>query len=113
LYSEAGVSAIEKSRFKFDITIGSEDNQDSHSHSGLVIDARRFRNQLAYVNDPRDFKRGTKRQTNAVFEVDHKLGSWTHVFIRTTRNVAPGAEVLADYGDSYWDVLAKLSRDTA
>lgn len=99
--NELGVSAIDKSRFKFDVSL--------RDGTRLVIDSRRYRSHLAYVNDPSDFKSGKHRKANAVFEVDNNLGGWTHVFLRTTAPIAPGEEVLAEYGETYWKVLKKLT----
>lgn len=66
-----------------------------------VIDARPYKKNLArYANDAR----GLTRQKSVVNNSEYsELGD--RVFIKATKNIAAGSEILVGYGKEYWDVI--------
>ncbi len=66
-----------------------------------VIDASRHASALArYANDARGLRR-VKGVTNNAAYTEEGL----RVFIEATKDIAPGAEILVEYGKEYWDVI--------
>lgn len=66
-----------------------------------VIDASRHRTALArYANDARGLQR-VKGLTNNAEYVEIGL----KVFIKSTKDIPAGAEILVAYGKTYWDVI--------
>ncbi|MBC7934162.1 MAG: SET domain-containing protein-lysine N-methyltransferase [Rhizobacter sp.] len=66
-----------------------------------VINASKHKAALArYANDARGLTKIKGLLNNAIYEhVDKK------VFIRSTKNIDPGQEILVAYGKEYWDVI--------
>ena len=66
-----------------------------------VIDARNYKKSKArYANDARGLQRIKGFLNNAVYiEKDGR------VFIESTRDIAPGEEILVNYGKEYWDAI--------
>ena len=63
-----------------------------------VVDAMNDLKALArYVNDAKGMSRVKGLHNNAVYTVKQNK-----VFIKATRNIAAGAEILVDYGKEYW-----------
>ncbi|MER3499032.1 MAG: SET domain-containing protein-lysine N-methyltransferase [Chitinophagaceae bacterium] len=67
----------------------------------LVLDAKPFKKALArYANDANGLHRVPGIKNNATYEVDKG-----HVYIKATKNIQAGSEILVDYGKEYWDVI--------
>lgn len=66
-----------------------------------VIDASRHRSALArYANDAKGLQRVKGLHNNAEYtEIGLKA------YIRSTKDIPAGAEILVDYGKEYWDVI--------
>ena len=66
-----------------------------------VIDARNHKKSKArYANDARGLKRIKGFINNAIYTESHG-----RVFIESTRDIAPGEEILVSYGKEYWDAI--------
>lgn len=66
-----------------------------------VIDARNDKKSKArYANDARGLKRIKGFINNAIY-----IESRGRVFIESTRDIAPGEEILVSYGKEYWDAI--------
>jgi SET domain-containing protein len=66
-----------------------------------VIDAGNYRKALGrYANDSLGLKRIPGTRNNAEY-----LEDGDKVFIRATRDIYPGTEILVSYGKEYWDVI--------
>ena len=66
-----------------------------------VIDARSYKKALArYANDARGLTRVKGVRNNSTYET-----SKGKVYIRATRDIAEGEEILVEYGKEYWDVI--------
>lgn len=74
-----------------------------------VIDARNHKKSKArYANDARGLKRIKGFSNNAAYT---ERGS--RVFIESTKDIAPGEEILVNYGKEYWEAIRhnqKISR---
>lgn len=90
------------------ITTWTEVKQDNASNGYLyymnrnhVIDARNYKKSKArYANDARGLQRVKGFLNNAIYiEKDGR------VFIESTRDIAPGEEILVNYGKEYWDAI--------
>lgn len=44
-----------------------------------------------------------------LFHRQYLYNGWPRIFVKTTRTIGPGEEVLADYGDSYWTHFAGIA----
>ena len=69
-----------------------------------VIDARTYKKALArYANDAKGFNRlkGIVNNSNYVVEKGGR------VFIEAVKNIAPGEEIMVEYGKEYWDIMKK------
>lgn len=68
-----------------------------------VIDASNHKSVLArYVNDARGLTKVKGLNNNSEYVTENK-----RIFIKATRNIPAGAEILVGYGKEYWDVLKK------
>jgi SET domain-containing protein len=66
-----------------------------------VIDARNHKKSKArYANDARGLKRIKGFTNNAVYT---ERGS--QVFIESIKDIAPGEEILVNYGKEYWEAI--------
>lgn len=66
-----------------------------------VIDAGNYtRAKARYANDGRGLKRIPGMLNNAAYVEDGNK-----VYIESTRDIAPGEEILVSYGKEYWDVI--------
>lgn len=66
-----------------------------------VIDASNHKKSKArYANDARGLKRIKGIINNAIYTESHG-----RVFIESTRDIAPGEEILVSYGKEYWDAI--------
>lgn len=66
-----------------------------------VIDASRYRSALArYANDARGLKRVKGIVNNAEY-----LEEGMKVYIKSSKDIPAGAEILVEYGKEYWDVI--------
>jgi uncharacterized protein len=66
-----------------------------------VIDAHKHPKALGrYANDARGLQRQKGINNNADYVVDG-----LKVYIRATRNIPAGSEILVSYGKEYWDVV--------
>jgi hypothetical protein len=66
-----------------------------------VIDAKRTKSALArYANDAKGLGRVKGLNNNAVYYTRGKKA-----YIRATKNIAAGAEILVSYGKEYWDTV--------
>lgn len=70
------------------------------SMANVTIDASKTNSTVArYANDGRNRRRNNAELANADVDGD---GEDDGVFLRTTRNIRAGEEILTDYGDDYW-----------
>ncbi len=68
----------------------------------FVLNAKKFANELAFIND----YRGIGRSANAKPKwVVHK--GLFHLIVVTTCPIRPGEEVLIDYGVGYWEAASR------
>jgi SET domain-containing protein len=67
----------------------------------LVIDARTYLGSKArYANDARGMKKIKGLNNNSIYiEKDDR------VFIRASKDIWPGQEILVDYGKEYWETV--------
>jgi SET domain-containing protein len=66
-----------------------------------VIDAKRTKSALArYANDAQGLSRVKGISNNAVYDVKGKKA-----YIKTTKNIPAGGEILVAYGKEYWDTV--------
>jgi len=66
-----------------------------------VIDAWHFKKAKArYANDAKGLKRIKGITNNANF-----IHDGSRVFLQAKKNIAPGSEILADYGKEYWNAV--------
>lgn len=63
----------------------------------FIIDAKKWANELAFVND----YRGIAQAANVVGATAVHRGCYRPIF-RTLSPIAPGEELLLDYGSGYW-----------
>eukprot|EP01001_Neometanema_parovale_P005675 NODE_2090_length_1514_cov_93.406902_g1989_i0.p1 GENE.NODE_2090_length_1514_cov_93.406902_g1989_i0~~NODE_2090_length_1514_cov_93.406902_g1989_i0.p1 ORF type:complete len:339 (-),score=26.81 NODE_2090_length_1514_cov_93.406902_g1989_i0:114-1130(-) len=72
---------------------------DTGQRSQLIVDASRVGNEARYINDCK----GTGHKSNAQLQTAWiaELGQY-RIVVRSTANIPKGAEILVDYGDSYW-----------
>ena len=71
------------------------------------VDARACGSEGRYANHYKNIAAAA----NATYEIRTEAHSGTRwVELRATRRIAPGEEVLTDYGYSYWDVRARAMR---
>ena len=69
-----------------------------------VINASQNKTMLArYANDARGISRAHGVNNNCVYFNENN-----RIFIKATRDIYPGAEILVGYGKAYWDVIKKL-----
>jgi uncharacterized protein len=70
-----------------------------------VIDALNYRKALArYANDAKGLGKVTGLVNNCKYVEDKG-----RVFMETTKDVVPGAELLISYGKEYWDNVKKFT----
>lgn len=68
-----------------------------------VINAADNKNMLArYANDARGFTKIKGINNNSEYVNENN-----RIFIRATRDIAPGAEILVGYGKKYWETIIK------
>ena len=75
----------------------------------LVSSAFGCGNFLCLANDsagPGDG--GTPRHRSNIQFVEVLVHGWPMVFVLTTENVAPGQELLVEYGEGYWNMVRSL-----
>ena len=66
-----------------------------------VIDARNYKKSKArYANDARGLKRIKGFTNNAIY-----IENGDQVFIESTKDIAPGEEILVSYGKEYWEAI--------
>jgi SET domain-containing protein len=66
-----------------------------------VIDAGNFKSALArYANDARGIARVTGVINNAEY-----IEEGLKVYIKATKDIQPGSEILVEYGKEYWDAI--------
>lgn len=76
-------------------------------HNNLLhVNALRYRNAMAAIND----YRGYGRKGASVFFREVMINSWRHLFVTALEDIKPGEELLADYGQQYWDSKQELKR---
>lgn len=72
-----------------------------------VIDASKRKKSLGrYANDARGMKKIKGIMNNCVYEEEG-----LKVFIKSTKAIPAGSEILVSYGKEYWDVLKKNYAD--
>lgn len=75
---------------------------DAYGVHNITYRGRRYRNKGVYINSAR----GTAHKNNVQFKRIWDLGAHGPaecVEVRTLRRIQPGEELLADYGDGFWD----------
>lgn len=83
-----------------------------NSVENIIIDASHYSNEAVFMNDPRDWatevttSHAADLSCNAVF-VETVVNEWPHMLVFCTKAIGVGAEVLANYGDSYWEGVEK------
>jgi hypothetical protein len=80
----------------------------------LVIDPSLICNELVYMNDYRSEKMdGSRRQNVAFHEI--LVNGWPHIYAITKAKteVAPGAELLTNYGQAWWENFRIVMRRQA
>lgn len=69
-----------------------------------VINAANNKKMLArYANDARGINRTEGLTNNCVYFNENN-----RIFIKATRDISSGSEILVGYGKAYWDVIKKL-----
>lgn len=82
-----------------------EDNRNNvylyYMNRNHVIDARNHKKSKArYANDARGLKRIKGFTNNAVYAENGR-----RVYIESTKDIAPGEEILVNYGKEYWEAI--------
>jgi RecQ family ATP-dependent DNA helicase len=107
-YKEAEEMKWEDDAYIFQLAEATEENDEK------VIDGGRFRNELALINDFRNFKQNeADREVNVsaswVQVKMHAAVDWSdHIFVWAKRRVDCGRELLLDYGGPYGEKLKQL-----
>jgi hypothetical protein len=78
----------------------------------LVIDPSLICNELVYMNDFRSEKADSSRKQNVAFH-EILINGWPHIYAITKRDVAPGAELLTNYGQAWWENFRIVMRRQA
>ena len=66
-----------------------------------VIDAKPYKTALAkYANDANGLVKTKGLRNNSIYVQDNK-----RVYIKATKNIAAGEEILVPYGKEYWDII--------
>jgi len=72
-------------------------------NSNFVINAKNTPKSIArYANDANGPSKIKGIENNCVFAVVHG-----RIFIKATKNIAAGSEILVDYGAGYWETIQK------
>jgi SET domain-containing protein len=69
-----------------------------------VIDARTNKTLARYANDARGLNRIKGQHNNSAYSSEGN-----RIFIKATRDIAPGDEILVGYGKDYWKVIKELN----
>jgi len=67
----------------------------------IQVNALKYRNHLAFINDYRDKERQDRLKNVTFVEVLHK--GWPHIMVIVCHEIKPGEQLLIDYGQDYWD----------
>eukprot|EP00854_Cymbomonas_tetramitiformis_P010478 gene10478-12390_t len=81
----------------------------------MIIDATKVKNELAYINAPDNPATPSaagevRRKQNTEF-VGVSQGSRRHILAITTCCLTPGSEVLAGYGETYWENFKAMQKN--
>mmetsp|Transcript_28085 Transcript_28085/g.55252 ORF Transcript_28085/g.55252 Transcript_28085/m.55252 type:complete len:383 (+) Transcript_28085:935-2083(+) len=68
----------------------------------LVLDPNKRCNALVYMNDFRSDDYTKQRKQNLKFH-EVLVNGWPHIYAITKTEIAPGAELLTDYGKGWWE----------
>eukprot|EP01054_Gregarina_sp_Poly1_P000308 Gregarina_sp_Poly_1__307@NODE_1076_length_5171_cov_48_773511_g747_i0_p1_GENE_NODE_1076_length_5171_cov_48_773511_g747_i0NODE_1076_length_5171_cov_48_773511_g747_i0_p1_ORF_typecomplete_len839_score124_40SET/PF00856_28/8_2e05SET/PF00856_28/2_7e03MycLZ/PF02344_15/0_21DUF3142/PF11340_8/0_5MT/PF12777_7/24MT/PF12777_7/0_11Atg14/PF10186_9/1_2Myosin_tail_1/PF01576_19/0_052Myosin_tail_1/PF01576_19/5_6e02FapA/PF03961_13/1_5WEMBL/PF05701_11/0_078WEMBL/PF05701_11/3_7e03Sid5/PF17204_3/90Sid5/PF17204_3/89Sid5 len=82
------------------------------------IEATEVRNEMAMVNDSKDFERYLKYPDGWQHDCNVKavlvsIYNVRHIFYMTKRPISKGEEILVEYGHAYWERLQMLSTTLA
>ena len=59
-------------------------------NDSLVINPTFVRNELPYMNDYRNNRKGLKNRQQNVCYIEVLVGGWPHIFVLTTREIQKG-----------------------
>jgi len=74
------------------------------TNASYIIDAENIGNEMRYIND---YRGGVAKEPNVgFFRSDEKIGGkyYTSVVV-TLKDIQPGEEIVASYGNEYWESL--------
>eukprot|EP00039_Didymoeca_costata_P008960 m.119029 g.119029 ORF g.119029 m.119029 type:complete len:748 (+) comp14300_c0_seq4:91-2334(+) len=71
----------------------------------LNVNALKYRNEMALINDCRGFV--PEKRQNVTFVIEDVDG-WIHLFVTATQDTYGGEELLGDYGETYWHHQQRL-----
>jgi hypothetical protein len=97
----------EPSKYIFELTLLTCDEDDDMEFQ-IDVDAERAGNEARFINDPHD----TQFQANCAFirYYDERTGE-LRIGVQTIADVASGGELLATYGDRYWQNIGDVLKD--
>ena len=75
----------------------------------LHVNALKYRNSMAAINDYRGYESAGRKDASVFFR-EVTINSWRHLFVTALEEIKPGEELLADYGQLYWDNKQELKR---
>ncbi|XRA98145.1 SET domain-containing protein [Pycnococcus provasolii] len=82
----------------------------------MQVDARVFCTAMAFVNDFRTDPlelgaASSSRSPNAAYEAVLDAEFWPRILVVATKTILPGEQVLADYGEGFWNLLRGFVHD--
>lgn len=73
---------------------------DRADQNQLHVNALKYRNHMAAINDFRGYAQ--EKEGASCFFREVTIDNWPHLFVTALREIKPGEELLADYGEQYW-----------